>query len=230
MLVANLALALAPSLLLLWWAYRRDSIKKESIRLLLLTFSLGLLAVIPALVLGILVDAFRDFFHGYARIVYQAFIVAALVEEGVKFVLLEGLVRRQSQFDEVTDGLVYGMAASLGFAFLENVLYVGGPSQVLLLRAVTAVPLHAGCGALIGYYVGRAAFDARRRGIGGLLLAVVVHGVYDVLLFTGGIASFLSLGVIVGLVITVPLLFKKAIALDIASGRATVIPKPFSNP
>ncbi|MFW6288797.1 MAG: PrsW family intramembrane metalloprotease [Spirochaetota bacterium] len=230
MLFTNLALALAPSLLLLWWAYRRDSIKKESIRLLLLTFSLGLLAVVPALVLGILVDPFRDFFRGYARIVFQAFVVAALVEEAVKFVLLDGLIRRQPEFDEVTDGIVYGMAVSLGFAFLENVLYVGGPSHVLLLRAVTAVPLHAGCGALVGYYVGRAAFDARARSVGGLLLAIAVHGVYNVLLFTGGIASFLSLGVILGLVIAVPLLFKKAIALDIAAGRATVIPKPFSNP
>jgi len=230
MLAANLALALAPSLLLLWWAYRRDSIKKESIRLLLLTFSLGLLAVIPALVLGILADAFRDFFRGYARTVYQAFVVAALVEEAVKFVLLEGLIRRQSEFDEVTDGLVYGMAVSLGFAFLENVLYVGGPSHVLLLRAVTAVPLHAGCGALVGYYVGRAAFDARKHAVGGLLLAIAVHGVYDVLLFTEGTVSFLSLAVIAGLVVTVPLLFKKAIALDLAAGRATAAPKPFANP
>lgn len=219
MLFTNLALALAPSLLLLWWAYRRDSIKKESIRLLLLTFSLGLLAVVPALVLGILVDPFRDFFRGYARIVFQAFVVAALVEEGVKFVLLDGLIRRQPEFDEVTDGIVYGMAVSLGFAFLENVLYVSGPSSVLLLRGITAVPLHAGCGAIVGYYVGRAHFDPRRRAGVGLLVAVLVHGVYDALVFAGGSLAYASLAVIAGLVVAVPSLYRRALAEDVSSGR-----------
>ena len=219
MLAANLGLALAPSLLLLWWAYRRDSIKKESVRLLALTFTLGVLAVVPALLLGVLADPFQSYFRGYTRTIYQAYVVAALVEEGVKYLLLAAIVRHHPQFDEVTDGLVYGMAASLGFAFLENVLYIAGPSGILLLRGVTAVPLHAGCGALIGYFVARAHFDDRRHSLGGLVLAVLIHGTYNVLVFSVTLVSFLAIGVIVGLAVAVPILFRRAIALDIAAGR-----------
>jgi RsiW-degrading membrane proteinase PrsW (M82 family) len=230
MLAANLVLALAPSLALLWWAYRRDSLKKESIRLLAYAFLLGLLAVVPAILLGILADPFRRLFRGYAESLYQAFILAALVEEGVKYLLLFGFVRRHSEFDELTDGLVYGMAASLGFAFLENVLYIGGPSTVLLLRGVTAVPLHAGCGALIGYFIARAHFDPRRRSAIGLLLAVAIHGLYDVLIFSPGLWSFAALAVVAGLAIAVPRLFRRAAELDVRSGRVKASLKPNHSP
>jgi len=228
MVAANLALALAPSLVLLWWAVRRDSVRKESPRLIVLTFVSGLLAVVPALAIGLVIDPFGGFVRGVGRTLIQAFIGAALVEEGVKYALLAGLVRRQRQFAQAEDGVVYGMAASLGFAFLENVIYVTGPPAVLLLRGVTAVPLHAGCGALVGYTVGRAHFDDRRRPALGLLAAVGVHGTYDALVFADGWVSYLSLAVVALLVGLVPHLFRLAIADDVASGRTRQ--KPSSGP
>ena len=215
MLAANLALALAPSLILLGWAYRRDTVRKESVRLLAAAFFLGLLAVAPALFVGLLASAFGTLLgNDYLAPLYEAFVVAALVEEGVKFLLLLVLFRRHPQFDEYSDGIVYGMAVSLGFAFLENVLYVTGPTEVLLLRGVTAVPLHAGCGAIIGYFVAKSVLTERTRAVPGLLIAVVLHGVYDALLFTRSWISFAALGVIVGLAVAVPLLFRHAIRLD----------------
>lgn len=224
MLALNVALALAPALLLLWWAYRRDSLKKESLRLLGLAFFVGLLAVVPALFVGLLAGPFQRVLRGPARLLYQAFIVAALVEEGVKYVVLTGFVRRHEEFDEASDGIVYGMAASLGFAFLENVLYVGGPSSILLLRGITAVPLHAGCGAIMGYAVARAHFDPSRRAGAGLLIAVLVHGAYDALVLAGGGIAYASLAIIAGLIVAVPVLFRRAIADDIASGRVKTTP------
>ena len=225
MLALNVALALAPSILLLWWAYRRDSLRKESLGLLARAFLIGLFAVFPALFVGFLAGPFQRVLRGPAQLLYQAFIVAALVEEGVKFVVLAGFLRRHRDFDEATDGIVYGMAASLGFAFLENVLYIAGPSTTLLLRGVTAVPLHAGCGALVGYFVGRAHFDPRRRTATGLLVAVVVHGAYDSLVFAGGVLAYGSLLVVAGLIVTVPLLFRRSLAADVASGRIKASPK-----
>ena len=223
MLALNVALALAPSLLLLWWAYRRDSLRKESLRLLGWAFLVGLLAVVPAFVVGFLAGPFHRVLRGPTRLLYQAFIVAALVEEGVKYVVLTGFVRRHEQFDRATDGIVYGMAASLGFAFLENVLFVGGPSSALLLRGITAVPLHAGCGAIMGYFVGRAHFDSRRRAGAGLLVAILVHGAYDAFVLAGGALAYASLAVVAGLIVAVPLLFRRARAEDVASGRVRMI-------
>lgn len=219
MLGLNLALALAPSAILLLWAYRRDSLKKESLRLLLIAFLLGLLAVVPAVAIGLIADPFEGLLRGGTRMLYRAFIVAGLVEEGTKYALLGGFVRRHREFDEVTDGIVYGMAASLGFAFLENAFYVGGPSGVLLLRGITAVPLHAGCGAIVGYHIGRAHFDPARRSGYGLLIAVLVHGAYDALVFSNGALSYLALFVVASLVVVVPALFRRAISLDVAAGR-----------
>ncbi|MFW5849346.1 MAG: PrsW family intramembrane metalloprotease [Spirochaetota bacterium] len=230
MLAANLFLALAPSLVLLWWAYRRDTHKKESARLLAYAFLLGLFAIVPSILVGLLADPFRRFFDGFAETLYRAFVVAALVEEGVKYVLLAGFVRRHPHFDEHTDGLVYGMAASLGFAFFENALYVGGSPIVLLVRGLTAVPLHAGCGALVGYFVGRAHFQPRRPAAAGLPIAIAVHGLYDLLIFSGGLVSFGAIAVVLGLVVAVPLLFRRAIELDVRHGRAGPHAKPSANP
>ena len=210
MLIANVALALAPSLLLLWWAYRRESGDPQSLRLLTMAFLLGLLAVIPALAVGMLASLAHRLLSGSLRLLYQAFVTAAAVEEGVKFALVWFLVRRNPRIDGVADGIVYGMAASLGFAFLESVLYVGESSFILLLRGVTAVPLHAGCGALMGYFVARSRSRTNRRAWVGLLLAILVHGTYDSFVFAGGSVAFLSLAVVAALVAAVPLLLLHA--------------------
>ncbi len=210
MLVANVALALAPSILLLWWAYRRESGKPESFRLLTIAFLLGLLAVIPALAVGWFASLAHRALGGWPRLLYRAFVTAATVEEGMKFALIWVLVHRHPGITETADGIVYGMAASLGFAFLESALYVGESAFILLLRGVTAVPLHVGCGALIGHFVARSRFHASGGAWIGLIVAIAVHGVYDSLVFLGGPVAFLSLVVVAGLVISVPILLSRA--------------------
>ena len=74
----------------------------------------------------------------------NAFFGASIPEESFKYLVLTRYAMRRSSFDEPMDGLVYGVAASLGFATFENILYVsGGGLGVAVLRALTAVPLHA---------------------------------------------------------------------------------------
>ena len=73
----------------------------------------------------------------------EAFAIAALVEEFVKLACVLGYLWNKPQFDEVMDGILYTAAASLGFAMLENVLYVGNNVVTAIVRAFTAVPLHA---------------------------------------------------------------------------------------
>jgi len=80
------------------------------------------------------------------------------------------------------DGVVYGATASLGFATLENILYVsGGGWSVAIGRAFSAVPAHACLGAILGYYVGQARFHPERRTSAwlGLLAATILHGCYN---------------------------------------------------
>ncbi len=113
----------------------------------------------------------------------DAFLCAAIPEEFFKFLVLSRYASRHKEFNEPMDGIVYGVAASLGFATLENILYVGsGGIGVTVLRALTAVPGHAFTGAVMGYYVGRARFAGPERvGLYGLALLVpmLLHGTYD---------------------------------------------------
>jgi hypothetical protein len=113
----------------------------------------------------------------------EGFFGAAAPEEAFKLLVLLAYCDRHREFDEPMDGIVYGSIASLGFATLENVLYVGrGGMGTAILRALTAVPGHAFWGAILGYYVGQAKFFPAHRWrliATGYLLAVLLHGTYD---------------------------------------------------
>lgn len=184
-----LAAAIVPSLLLLWYFQSRD-IYPEPPRVIWATFFLGILAIpgilllalpMKAMIEPLAVDPYR---YGLA----EAFLCAAIPEELGKFLVLYRYSARHREFNEPMDGVIYGVAASLGFATLENILYVSSHGMgVAVLRALTAVPGHAFTGAVMGYFVGRALFvspdagsGARGRLLGlSLLAAILLHGLYD---------------------------------------------------
>lgn len=177
--------AVIPSLLLIWYFYRRD-VNPEPKRVLLITFFLGVLTVIPVLLLAIpgAILMHLTVSNGPLRALITAFVLAALIEEFFKFLVVGGYCSRHREFDEPMDGLVYGAIASLGFATLENIMYVSADGLgTALPRALTAVPSHAFLGAIMGYYVARARFGpSTQRGTSWLLalaVPVLLHGLYD---------------------------------------------------
>lgn len=213
MLYPLLALsAVVPSLLLMWFFHARD-VFREPPRALWTVFAGGVLIVLPVVALAGLVDPALAPVRGpLPRGLLEAFLLAAIPEESLKLLVVWGYAARRPEFDEPMDGVVYGVAASLGFATLENLLYVGQSGlAVAVMRAVTAVPSHAFLGAIMGYLVGRARFAA---GDGGRWLwrawwvPVLLHGVYDTPLLAARQASHLEIAagpLIVALVSIVPL-------------------------
>ncbi len=174
--------AVVPSLLLMWYFHRRD-VFREPARDLWTVFALGFLIVLPVLAVARPLEPYIDAISEPLRYgLASAFFQAAIPEEVFKFLVL-GLAARRAAFDEPMDGVIYGVAASLGFATLENIVYVANSGfAVALTRAFTAVPSHAFLGAIMGYYVGLATFDRHRRGaLLGLALAIpiLLHGLYD---------------------------------------------------
>ncbi len=174
--------AILPSLLLLWLFYKRD-LHPEPRDVLFKTFLLGVLTVIPVAVVTVPVVLLVKLPAApLVQAVLMAFVLAALPEEFFKFLVVTRYSARNRAFDEPMDGVVYGAAASLGFAAFENVLYVlAGGWVSAIARAATAVPMHAFLGAIMGYYVGQARFNPKSgvsawRGLG---LAVLIHGLYD---------------------------------------------------
>lgn len=177
--------AIAPSLLLVWFFHARDAFP-EPPRVLWTTFFLGMLIVAPVLLFAwpsyLLAQEIEiPLLHGFIA----AFFGAAIPEEIFKLLVLWGYSMRHAEFDEPMDGIVYGATASLGFATLENVLYVsseGGATAIM--RAFTAVPGHACLGAIMGYYVGRARFcqgqrERRSLMLKALIIPTLLHGAYD---------------------------------------------------
>lgn len=179
--VLTILASLLPTALLMWLFYRSD-LFPEPPRLLLRTFGFGVLATVPAVALEALFSSIFSPLGNPARSLLEAFVTAALVEESLKLLVLRGYSFRKSSFDEPMDGIQYGVASALGFATLENVLYVvDGGLGVAVMRGMLSVPGHASWGAMLGFFAGRGVLSGRkaRWSLAGLALAVLFHGLYD---------------------------------------------------
>lgn len=182
-------LAAAPVIVILAYIYYRDKYNKEPFWLLFFLFISGMFSVLPVLGVGYISDAFIGYFRGLYRTAYTAFIQAAFIEEFWKLFFTFLIAWWAKSFDERFDGIVYAVTVSMGFALVENIMYVTGYGYITgLLRIVTAVPAHAIFGIAMGYYLGKAKFDKDLRVLYLFLAFIVpwlIHGIYDFLIMSG---------------------------------------------
>lgn len=184
-----LTAALAPSAALLYYFYTRDKYEKEPRKLLLKAFLLGGGLVIPVLFVEMTLNIFDLDEMNLLAAGYTAFVVAGLVEESFKYILFFLYIWKAGEFNEMYDGIVYAVFISLGFATVENIAYVlSAGFDTALIRSLTAVPAHALFAVAMGYYLGIAKFakpQYRKRYIWfGLVTPVILHGIYDFILFS----------------------------------------------
>ncbi len=185
-----IALAIAPGLAICIFIFTRDVYNREPALNLVMSFIYGVLCIIPAFFIETYLD--KQVAESATGIAVKSFFIIALAEEACKFIALRYYAYRQKSFDEPFDGIVYSVMVSMGFATLENILYVYGSAQsghglqVAFLRMFLSVPAHATFGVLMGYHVGRAKFEPLREKrllLLGLFWAVLFHGIFDTLLF-----------------------------------------------
>lgn len=194
--LALILLSAAPALGLALFIWMADVGVEEPVSVLTATFLLGLLFAVFAGVLngiGLLALASVPVFSAF---LFQ-YLVVGPVEEGVKLLAVRIYAFRHHRFDAVIDGAIYGAAAGLGFATIENALYItdalavlGSPGTVVdALGATAAVRALVGPGhviytAIAGFYLGLAKFNPTFAGplvIKGLTIAAVIHATYNVL-------------------------------------------------
>ena len=215
--VINFLLALIPALILLNYFYKRDP-RPEPRQVVLKAFLLGVASTIPAAIIElILVRMIPSGLSPILVIAFRAFIIAGLVEESCKLFMVKRYIYPRPEFDEVTDGIIYTMAAGLGFAFLENIIYsMNSPHSlsILLMRGITAVPLHGLTSGLMGFYIGKAKMDGQNTIPLGLFWAVLYHGLYDFALFYGRPLAWLSFPLLIILFIHAKHVLKDAIDED----------------
>jgi protease PrsW len=193
----SFSLAVIPAVLLLRYFYKQDNLKKEPKKLIVNTFLLGIIVTVPVIIIEFILMQFNNLFaaKSISFFAFKAFVVAAFTEELLKLIIVYFYAFRKKAFDEVMDGIVYTVTASLGFACLENILYVmGGGMYTAVVRAFTAIPLHALAAGIMGYYVGEAKFAVGKNLkmlflVRGLVYAISIHGLYDFMLFLVPIAG-----------------------------------------
>lgn len=210
-----LLLSVAPVMIIIIYIYLKDKFEKEPIGFLLKNFLLGaFVSVLITVLLSFIANAIFPLTDEKSILqqFIKAFFVVALVEEFSKYIIVKYYAQKNKEFNEPFDGIVYAVFISMGFATLENILYVFqfGVSTGIT-RAFTAVPAHATFGILMGYFMGKAKFSNNRLkyNLFGLLTATIFHGAYDFFLFINFIPG-IAIGAFVSLIIGI-ILSKKAI-------------------
>lgn len=200
-----LALAIAPAVAIIMYILAKDKYNREPIKNLLGSFLLGCLSTIPAIIIQLAFEKyFKDFLPENSIVYFAVFAygIVGLSEEGSKLFMLRYFAFPSRAFDEPLDGIIYGVLVSMGFATVENIMYVfQNGVGTAITRAVLSVPAHASFGVMMGYYVGLAKFDhqnMRRLIRKGLLIAVLFHGSFDFFLFlqVAGLDNYVPSGLL----------------------------------
>lgn len=183
-----ITISVLPVIIILLYIYRRDKYEKEPLGLLLKAFTGGIFSAIAViLLLSPLNGIFPPIESVLNNALFNAFAWAAIPEELLKFLFLYWIIWKNRNFNENFDGIVYAVFVSLGFACLENLLYVTQHGiSVGIMRAALSVPAHALFGVIMGYYFSIARFSDTSTALNlfkSLLYAIIAHGIYDFIIF-----------------------------------------------
>lgn len=182
-----LTLAILPVIVLAFYIYRKDKYEKEPLSMLILALFLGMLAIPMDLVVVSLINIIIP----GNTVFYHAFFEAGIPEEFCKWALFMLVIWKNKNFNEFFDGIVYACFIGLGFAGIENIMYVfGGESfgasiHIGVVRALLSVPGHFLFAVIMGYILGMAKFRPEKRQkylILSYVCPMVAHGLFDYLL------------------------------------------------
>ena len=184
--------AIAPGIALALVVYLTDRYDKEPLGLLIKVFVMGALIVIPTAFVEKLLMSI-NVFGGIISAAYTAFIVAGFTEEFFKRSVVLRTAYNHRAFDEKLDGIVYAVFSALGFATVENVMYVvfrfSSNPTVGLYRGILSVPAHMLFGVTMGYYLSLSKFawsEEERRSFlrKSLVIPLIFHGIFNFILMS----------------------------------------------
>jgi protease PrsW len=225
-------IALAPGAAITLYIYLKDKHEREPLYLLLTCFLYGIFSTFVTLLISwpvniLILTKEDDVVDQFISAIFKV----ALVEEFSKFLFVRFILFPNRNFNEPFDGIVYAVMVGMGFATLENIIYVFEYGLTTgVLRMFTAVPAHATFAVMMGFYIGKAKFiHAKNLYYGVLALAIptLFHGLYDYFWFIAevkdiwtGVWIFAIFSLIVGIVLS-----RKAIRLHQQASPFIVLPK-----
>lgn len=205
--------------------YLRKDIHPEPKKLILKIFIFGALVTLPVFILQIALAGILDYvkavgaLDGYsmAADILKWFVVIALTEELLKYAVVRMSAFKSKDMDEPLDIMLYMVVAALGFAALENILYLFSPiystsfqevfkNAILIsfVRFIGATFLHTLCSALLGYFMALASIRSHKKvslTITGIVAATLLHGLYNfsIINLPGSLKVIIPITIIVGL-------------------------------
>lgn len=197
MILLQILLALIPALVLIFYVVWRDRLHPEPGGQLVKAFFMGFLTIPLALLFASLIGQIFMLLppiEGVGALLVTSLMQAAIPEESAKLLILWLFLRKCRHFDEHMDGIVYAVCVGMGFATVENILYVTGSGpqflkvlSVGLSRAFLAIPGHFAFAVIMGYFYSLASFKGKQTHRKYMLMAwgfpVLAHALYDFLLF-----------------------------------------------
>jgi RsiW-degrading membrane proteinase PrsW (M82 family) len=203
-----LAIALAPGAAIGLYIYWKDKHEREPLGLLVKSFFFGVISTLITLLISWPISRLVPLDPtSLTQQAVHAFLLVALIEEFSKFIFVRWVLYPNKNFNEPFDGIVYSVTVSLGFAGLENILYVmDGGVETAVLRMFTAVPAHASFAVLMGYFLGKAKFEHKKAhyAIYALGVATLFHGAYDYFWFISYVPG-IWIGAVISLIIGIVL-------------------------
>ena len=209
------AAAVIPAVFLMLYTYRMDKADKEPTGLLIKLIICGCLAAVPAYLLETVLQNYvlpQLPFHSYTAYYAVLALGIGLIEEGCKYFFLNRVTWDDPAFNYRFDGLIYAVFVSLGFAALENILYIYSYGlEIFLSRALLAIPAHFAFAVIMGSFYGAAKVQEVRGSHGMMrlnlmlayLTAAALHGLYDALAMIGTDAAVIAFFAFVGVMYVV---------------------------
>ena len=192
-----LGISILPSVILGFYIYKNDKIEKEPKSLLIKLFLSGIVSVILTIILTSIFTRIFPILNyenstNLLTLFVAVFVGIAFIEEVSKYIMLKMISWKSNDFRYIYDGIVYAVFVSLGFATIENILYVlNGGISVGIMRAILSVPAHAFFGIIMGLYYGmakKATFlnnnkeETKNKKLA-ILIPTILHGIFDYCLF-----------------------------------------------
>lgn len=185
-----LIMAMLPIIFFLGWIYFKDKYDKEPPFKLLQYFILGVVVSIPAIFLELYFTKL-NIFSGIVSMFYTSFFVAAFTEEGLKALILIPVILKDKNFNEKLDGIIYSIFLALGFATIENIIYLTRENidlyfQLGITRGLISIPAHVMFAITMGYYISKYKFSKEDKRsiylVYSIIIPILLHGVFDFIL------------------------------------------------
>ena len=231
-----LFIMILPIALIILYINYKDK-KKEPIGLLIQLFGLGMISCVLTLGISLVLDEFVPFMktsenRTLLSLFLYSFVGVALIEELSKWLFLYIRGYKSRHFDELYDVIVYSIFISLGFAFLENILFLINEDTIniyaIILRAITAIPGHTCYAVFMGYHLslskkfkldGKKELE-RNNILLSIIVPVIFHGLYDFFLLSN--IRLLIYAFIIFMIIIYIMSYQK---IEIASKFSSIIKK-----